>query len=346
MGTAFTRCTSGPDRARPLIRRLIALGVLGVLGVLGLLGMAGPCLAQAPGYPVRPVHLVVPYGAGGAPDVLSRTLAQKLGEQLGQPFIVDNRPGAGGIIAAELVQKAAPDGYTLFVADTGHFAINVSLYSKLPYDPVRDFTPVIEMATTPLALAVGAALPAHNLQELLALARSRPEGLRYGSSGNGSPHQLAMAQIHALTGAPMAHVPYKGVAQSVPALLSGEVDAIFVGLPSIMPHVRSGKARIIAVNTPQRTSLLPDVPTVAETVPGFDVQVSIGLLAPAGTPEPVVGLLNRQIAQILSLPDVAARLQSLGIDRIAGTPEQFARVIRTAIDHYAALVRQTGARVE
>lgn len=303
--------------------------------------------ASAQSWPTKPVRFVVPYGAGGAPDVLSRTLAQKLSERLGQQVIVDNRPGAGGIIAAENVAKSPPDGYSLFIADTGHFAINVSLYKKLPYDPVRDFVPVIHAVSTPLFMAVGAAQPVRNLQELLALAKSRPEGVLFGSSGNGSVHHLAMAQIKALSGANLVHVPYKGVAQSVPAVLAGDVVTIFVGLPSILPHVKSGKARIIAVNTPRRTPLMPEVPTVAESgVPGFDVEVTIGFLAPAGTPADIVRKINTEIAAVLNMPDVEERLQGLGIDKIVSTPEQFGAVIRADIQRYAKLVREAGAQVD
>ena len=256
--------------------------------------------------------------------------AQKLSERLGQQVIVDNRPGAGGIIAAENVVNSPPDGYSIFIADTGHFAINVSLYKKLPYDPVRDFVPVIHAVYTPLFLVVGAAQPVQRLQDLLALAKSRPEGVLYGSSGNGSAHHLMMAEIKALTGANLIHVPYKGVAQSVPAVLAGDVVAIFVGLPSIQPHVKSGKARIIAVN--KHTSLMPDIPSVAESgVPDFEGEVSIGLLAPAGTPADIVKKLNTEVNAVLNQPDVEQRLRGLGIVKIGGTPEQLGEAIRADI---------------
>jgi tripartite-type tricarboxylate transporter receptor subunit TctC len=275
---------------------------------------------------------------------MSRTLADKLSQRLGHPVIVDNRPGASGIIAAQIVQQAAPDGQTLFVADTGHFAINVSLNPKLPYDPRKDFVPVIEAIGSPLFLAVNSALPVHNVKDLLALARSKPEGLSYGSSGNGSVHHLGMAQIKTLSGANLTHVPYKGVAQSVPALLSGDIVAAFFGLPSILPHVKSGKARLIGVT--ERTALMPEVMPVGEQLPGFNVRVTVGLLAPAGTPEDVVKRLNGDIAAVLGMPDVEERLRTLGIDKIAGTPEQFREVIRADIERYAKIVKETGARAD
>ncbi|MBI2317605.1 MAG: tripartite tricarboxylate transporter substrate binding protein [Betaproteobacteria bacterium] len=289
-----------------------------------LLSFAGTAAAQ------KTLRLVVPYGAGGAPDVMSRTLAAKFSERSGHPVIVDNRPGASGIIAAQLVQQAAPDGQTLFVADTGHFAINVSLHRKLPYDPRKDFVPVIQAISTPLFLAVNSALPVHSVKDLLALARSKPEGLSYGSSGNGSVHHLGMAQITAISGAKLTHVPYKGVAQSVPAVLAGDVAVAFFGLPSILPHVKSGKARLIGVTEP--TPLMRDVVPVADQLPGFSVRVTVGFLAPAGTPPEVVKRLNADIASVLNTAEVEERLRVLGIDKIAGTPEQFRDVIHADIE--------------
>ena len=314
------------------------------LVALGFAAFALEVRAQA--FPSKPVRLVVPYGAGGAPDVLARTLAAKLTERLGQPGVVDNRPGAGGIVAAENVAKSPADGYSLFVADTGHFAANLALFKQLPYHPLRDFVPVIHAVSTPLFLAVGSMQPVKNVGELVALARSRPDGIVYGSSGNGSIHHIALAHLRSMTGANLVHVPYKGVAQSVPAVITGDVVTIFVGLPSILPHVKSGKARIIGVNTSERTPLLPDVPAIGETVPGFDVPISIGILAPIGTPAEIVRRLNAEIKAVLDAPDIAERLQALGIDKIASTPEQFAEAIRADIERYARIVRDSGARID
>jgi tripartite-type tricarboxylate transporter receptor subunit TctC len=309
-----------------------------VLSLILLAVLAGPAAAQ------KTLRFVVPYGAGGAPDVMSRVLATKLSERNGHPVIVDNRPGGSGIIAAQIVQSAAPDGQTLFVADTGHFAINVSLNPQLPYDPRKDFVAVIEAIGSPLFLAVNAAQPVRNVRELIAMAKSSPAGILYGSSGNGSVHHLGLAQIQALSGAPMTHVPFKGVAQSVPAVLNGDVVAAFFGLPSILPHVKSGKARLIGVT--ERTALMPDVVPIAEQLPGFSVRVTVGFLAPAGTPPDVVKRLNADIASILAMPDVEERLRVLGIDRIAGTPEQFRDVIRADIERYAKIVKETGAKAD
>jgi tripartite-type tricarboxylate transporter receptor subunit TctC len=309
-----------------------------------VLAAAALAVAFAQGAIAQTVRLVVPYGSGGAPDVMSRVLSTKLSERWGHPVIVDNKPGASGIIAAQAVKAAAPDGQMLFIADTGHWAINVALRSNLPYDPLKDFEPVIQAVSTPLFLAVNSELPVKNVAELVALAKSNPNGILYGSSGNGSPHHLGVAQIQTLTQANMTHVPYKGVAQSVPALLAGDIAVAFYGLPSIQPHVKSGKARFIGVT--YRTALAPDVVPVADQVPGFNVGVTIGVLAPAGTPRNVVQKLNADFAAVLSLPDVEERLRGLGIDKVASTPEQYRDVIRTDIERFTKIVKETGAKVE
>jgi tripartite-type tricarboxylate transporter receptor subunit TctC len=307
--------------------------------------LAGIAAAQAP--TAKPIRLVVPFGAGGGPDTLARILAHKLAEAFGQPAMVDNRPGSGGIVAAELVMKAAPDGTTLLVADSGHYAINPNLRAKLPYDPLRDFAPVIEAVDTHLFLTVGASLPARSVAEFVALSRSRPGGLHYGSSGSGSPHHLAMELLRLVSEANLIHVPYKGVAQSVPALLSGDVAALFAGPSSLLPHVRAGKLRMLAVASGRRATFAANVPTVAESgYPDYEMANTIGLLAPAGTPAESVRRLNEDLAKLIRLPDVGTRLAELGLDIIAGTPEQFSRSIQLQIEKYARLVKISGAKVD
>ena len=310
----------------------------------GLISIASECAAQ--GFPSRSIRFVVPYGAGGSPDVIARVLGQRLGENLGQQVVVDNRPGAGGIIAAEIVAKSPADGYTLFIADTGHVAINPSLYPKLPYDPLRDFTPVTLAVSTPLFMAVNAALQIGSVKQFIDYAKAKP-GVLYGSSGNGSSHHLGMELFRLLTGVNMTHVPYKGVAQSVPAVITGDVAVIFAALPSLAPHVKSGKIRLIAVGTAKRTPIMPDVPTVAESgAPGFEIDADIGFLAPTGTPREVVTKLNAEIVRVLGSPDITQRLAGLGIETVGTSPEHYADAIRAKIIKYGKLVKDSGARVD
>lgn len=315
-----------------------------IAAVAAVLTGVGQTSAQT--FPSKAIHFVVPYGSGGSPDVMSRVLAQKLSENVGQPVVVDNRPGAGGIIAAEAVMKSAADGYTLFIADTGHVAINPSLYAKLPYDPIKDFTPVMLAVTTPLFLAATATLPIQTVKQLIDYAKSKP-GLPYGSSGNGSPHHLGLELFKLLTGVKMTHVPYKGVAQSVPALVAGDVAVLFAAIPSLSPHVRSGKVRLLAVGTAARTPLMPEVPTLAESgAPGFEIDADIGFLAPAGTPREVVQKLNAEILKVLHAPEIKQRLAGLGIDVAGSSPERYGEAIRAKIQRYGKLVKDAGARVD
>ncbi len=312
--------------------------------VCGLLSIASECAAQD--FPSRPIRFVVPYGAGGAPDVMARVIGQRLGENVGQPGVVDNRPGANGIIAAEIVMKAPADGYTLFIADTGHVAINPSLYPTLPYDPLRDFAPVINAISTPIFLAANAALPIRSVRELIDYAKAHP-GLNYGSPGSGTPHHLGMEQFKLLAQVNMTNIPYKGVAQSVPALMVGDVAVTFAALPSLAPHVKAGKVRLIAVGSANRTPLMPDLPTIAEAgLPGFVIKAEVGFLAPAGTPRDVIAKLNSEIAKVLAAPDVVQRLSALGIDTIGGTPQQYAESIRADMQSYAKLVKDARQRVD
>jgi tripartite-type tricarboxylate transporter receptor subunit TctC len=305
--------------------------------------LATPALAQ--GFPSKPIRLVVPYGAGGASDVLARALAFKASEGLGQQVVVENRTGAGGVVAAELVKAAAPDGYTLFVADTGPLAIVPALQAKVSYDPVKDFTPVILAASAPFFLAVGSAHPVQSVAQLVQYAKAKPR-LPYGSSGNGSGNHLTMEQLKLVAGIDLTHVPYKGNAQSVPALVSGDIALLFVGLASISPHLKSGKARVIAVATPKRSPQMPDVPAVAETYPGFEMNLTIGIVGPAGMPREVVSRLNAEFAKALASPETAQRLPALGIDPIAGSAEVYAEQIRADLPRLRKLVKDTGATVD
>jgi len=295
-------------------------------------------------FPAKPIRVVVPYSPGGVPDVMARMVGQNLLESLGQQIVVDNRPGAAGVIAAELVMRAAPDGYTLLIADSSVYSINPSVQRKPPYDPRVDFTPVTLAGTAPLALTVNASQPIHSVKDLIALAKAKP-GLLYGSSGTGTGHHLAMELLKSLAGIDLTHVPYKGGGQSVPAMVAGEVALVFAGLQLVLPHARAGKVRLLAVASGTRSPLQPDLPTMAEAgVPGFAMDVSIGFLAPAKTPHDIVSKLSAEINKVLGLPETRQRLAGLGIDAAGTTPEQFTEAIRSEIRQYSMLVKTTAIR--
>ncbi|MSQ73005.1 MAG: tripartite tricarboxylate transporter substrate binding protein [Betaproteobacteria bacterium] len=303
--------------------------------------------AAAAAYPNKPVKMVVPYASGGLPDVMSRLVAQRLSDSLGQQFVVDNRPSAGGIVACELVARAAPDGYTLLVADVGQVAINPAIYSKLSYDPVKDFAPIGLMGTAPMFLVIHSSVPATGLKELIALVKSKPGQYNYGSSGIGSIHHLTMEMIKAQTGMEITHVPYKGSGQAVPAVVGGQVPMLLSALPSIAPHVKSGTLRILAVGTAKRTPQAPGVPTFAELgVPEVEFLPEIGLLAPAGTPAAIVARLSAEVAKAVRNPDTVQRFAALGIDPVGDTPESYAALIKSDIAKYAKAVRISGTKAD
>lgn len=302
-------------------------------------------LARAQDYPVRPVKIVVPYAAGGAPDVVARVIAQRLSEALSQQFVVENRPGAGGIGAVVAVAKSAPDGYTLLVADVAQTAINPHLFADLPYDTLRDLVPVTNIANSPLFVAVGASVSIASLGELIAYARGNPGRLSYGSAGIGSIHHIAMESLKAAAGIDIVHVPYKGSGQSVPAFLTGEVQVVVSALPALGPHVKSGRAKLLAATSPARSAQAPDVPAVSESFAGYDFVAEIGLLAPAGTPARAVSTLSREATKAAAHPESAARFVALGMEPAAsGTPEAYAERIRRNLDRFASAVKVSGAK--
>jgi len=280
-------------------------------------------------YPVKPVRVIVPYAAGGMPDVLARTLSIPLSSALGQQFVVDNRPGAGGIGAADLVAKSPADGYTVFFSDIQQLAINPFLFTKLPYHPARDFTPVMLLGTVPLYIVAQESLNIKSLAELVAAAKLKPEILTYGSSGVGSIHQIAMEAMTAALGIKLIHVPYKGSAASIPAFM-GKQTALIVAAasPQLDQYVKSGSARMLAVTTATRSPLYPDVPAVAETISGFDFSSEMGVVVPAGTPSGVVTQLSQELGTALKDPGVVQRLTSLGITVISSTPDGYSQNIK------------------
>lgn len=293
----------------------------------------------------KPIRLVIPFGTGGSPDILARLLAPKMAESLGQPVVVDNRPGATGLIAADNVLKAPADGTSLFVADSAHFASNPHLRANLPYDPQKDFAPVIELATSIILLAVNSNVPANNLRELVELARSRPDGVTYGSSGSGTPHHLSVELVRLELGGKFVHVPFKGVAQSVPAMLTGDVTVVASGPGALVGHFKSGKARPISTINSVRWSRMPDLQSFADAgVTGLDV--TIGVLVPAATPAETVRRLNDEIAKAIKLPEIANKLPDFGLEVIAGSQADFARSISRQLERYGKLVKASGAKVD
>jgi tripartite-type tricarboxylate transporter receptor subunit TctC len=307
--------------------------------------LAWPVFAQSD-FPSKPIRILVPTTAGGVPDVLARSVGQRMAESLGQPVVVENRAGAGGILAAEAVLKSPPDGHTLFLGDTGNYAVSAALYAKFPYDVQKDFVPVVLAAAPPVYLVAAAGSPYRSVQDFVRLASAGP-ALVYGSTGNGNVTHLAMEMFRSLTGAKLTHVPYKGAAGLAPALLSGDVGIGFIGYSIVAPHARAGKLRVLAVSTPQRSTLTPEIPTLAEAgVPGYGFSISVGYLAPAGTPRAAIARLNDEINKALRVPEVRQVLETAGIPPVGGSADAFAEAIRAEVQQMAALVRISGARVE
>ena len=305
--------------------------------------------AQAPAtggsWPTKPVKIVVTFPPGGAPDTLARVLADKWGQLLGQTFTVENKPGAGGNIGADFVAKSPGDGSTLLIATVGTHAINPALYSAMPYNHVKDFTPVSFLASTPNLLVVNNAVPAKNVQELIALAKRTP--LNFGSSGSGTSIHLSGELFNTLAGVKMQHIPYRGRAQAVPDLLGGRISLIFDNMPSVLPLVRSGDVRALGVTSSVRSSAAPDIPTIAESgLPGFEATSWFALMAPAGLPKDVLARINAETARVLNLPDVREKMAVLGLDLAPGSPEALAGLIQKETAKWANVVKESGAKLD
>jgi len=317
------------------------------IGGVVLLAVAQAAVAQsAKTYPDKPVKVVVGYSPGGLPDTIARLVGQKLSEAWGQQFVVENKPGANGILGAEFVAKAAPDGYTLLMTDNSTHAILPFLFTKLPYDADRDLIPVSLTARAPLFLAVHSSVKANSFPELIALIKAAPGKYSYGSSGIGSTHHLCMAYLAASLNLEMVHVPYKGTGQSVPALVGGQVPMVFSGYPTLAAHAKEGKIKLLAINSLKRSELAPDVPAIAETIPGFDFAPTFGLFAPAGTPRDIMVKVGADVARVVKLPDVVERMKSLGIDPIGASGDEWAKLLKADAERYAKAVKISGAKVE
>jgi tripartite-type tricarboxylate transporter receptor subunit TctC len=307
--------------------------------------LAGALVATLPAvaqdYPKRPIELVVPFVAGGATDNIARLMAQRFSESWGQTVVVNNRAGGGSTIGTNAVAKAPPDGHTLLVTTIG-FAINAGL-QKLPYDPVGDFTPVTELASLPLVLVVHASVPATNLQEFIALAKSKPGGWDYASSGTGTSPHLAAEMFKSMAGIELVHVPFKGNAEAMNSLMGGHVKIYFALVPAVLQHIKTGALRAIAVTTEERLPYLPDVPTIAELgFPGYEISSWQGVFAPAGTPKDVVGKINGELVRMLNVPEIRRRISQEGADPVGSTPDAFATRVKNEITKWTKVIKTSG----
>ena len=311
----------------------------------GALAFIGAVHAQS--YPSKSIRYVVPYAPGGSTDIVARVLALKLSEAMGQQVVVDNRPGAGGAIGADIVAKSPPDGYTMVTAVTSIMAINQFLYRKLPYDPEKDFAPVTQVGSLPLILVIHPSLPAKNVREFIAIAKAKPGQLNYGSSGVGTATHMTTELFKAMAGVDLVHIPYKGSGQVMGDVIGGQLALIFDQIVSSLPHVQGGKLRMLAITSAKRFPSLPDLPTIAESgVPGYESISWAGVAVPAGTPKEIVARLHAEIVKVLAMPDIRERFLRDGIETIGSTPEQFSEHIRRERIKWAKVVKDSGAKAD
>jgi len=315
-----------------------------ILALLAALALAGVAHAQ---YPTKPVRIVVPYPAGGTSDILARSIGQKLQELWGQPVIVDNKPGATGNVGAEIVAKSPPDGYTLMLADIGSLAISPSVFSNLPFDPVKDFAPVVMVAYSPHILAVHPSVPAKDVKELIAYAKANPGKLNFAVSGTGGANHLAGIEFAMRSGIKWAYIPYKGGAQAIADVMGGQAQVLFNGMLATYPAVKDGKLRGLAISSEKRFASAPDLPTVAEYgFPGFETGSFQGVVAPAGTPKDVVATLHDTISKVLATPEMTDRLSKAGAELRPQSPEQFGKFIASEKARWAKVVKESGEKFE
>ncbi len=325
--------------SRVRILRHTALALLA-----GSLALALGVSASAQTYPNKPIRLVVTFPSGGAPDILARLFSEK--SQLGQPVVVDNKPGAGGNIGADFVAKSAGDGYTLVLGTVGTHSINGSLYEKMPYDMVKSFSPVSLIASAPNLLVVNNNVPVKTVPEFVAYLKANPNKLSFGSPGVGTSVHVSGELFKSMTGTQMTHVPYKGRQFAIPDLVGGSIQLMFDNMPSALPMAREGKIRAIAVTTAKRSSAAPDIPTIAESIPGFEATTWFAMFAPAGTPKPVVDRLNAEVQRVFRLPEVAERLKTLGLEAVLSSPEELATYQASEIVKWTKVVKDSGAKAE
>ena len=328
-------------------KRLFGLRVLSTIGLVGSLGMgflaSNQAMAQA-AYPNKPIRLVVTFPTGGAPDILARLFSEKA--QLGQPIVIDNKPGAGGNIGSDIVAKSAGDGYTLVMGTVGTHSINGALYEKMPYDMVKNFTPISLIASAPNLLVVNNDLPVKTVPELIAYMKANPNKLSFGSPGIGTSVHMSGELFKSMTGTSMTHVPYKGRQFFIPDLIGGSIQLVFDNMPSALPMAKEGKIRAVAQTTAKRSPAAPDIPTVAESLPGFEATTWFAMFAPANTPKPVVDRLNAEIVRVFKLPEVAERLKTLGLDAVLSSSDELGKYQATEIVKWAKVVKESGAKAE
>jgi tripartite-type tricarboxylate transporter receptor subunit TctC len=323
----------------------------GLLLAAGLLLMPALSFAQASpstqAYPTKPIRLVVGVPPGGTTDLVARVVGEQLARELGQPVVVENRAGAAGNIGADLVAKSTPDGYTLFLAPIGTVAINPSLYANLPFDPLRDFAPISQLTSLPMAMVVNAAVPAKTVKEFIELARAQPGKINFASGGSGTGTHLAGELFKSMAGIEMVHVPYKGNGPAMVDLLAGRVSVMFDQVSTALPHMRAGKLRALGVTTAQRSSVAPDVPTLSESgLAGYDVTTWHGLVAPAGTPREVIARLNAAVVKALASPEVRERFKASGIEPVSSSPEQFGALMRGELARWREVIQRAGVKID
>jgi tripartite-type tricarboxylate transporter receptor subunit TctC len=315
--------------------------------LVALLLMGTPALVAAQAYPTKTVRIIAPFAAGSTIDILGRLITPKLFEALGQPVIVEDRPGAGGMLGLDFVAKSPPDGHTLVIGALGPLAMNPALYPKTPFDPVKDFAAVSLLATGPVVIVVHPSIPARNVRELVELAKKRPGQLNFGSPGVGSSPHLTGELFKLITKTDIVHVPYKGNAEAITDLIGGQLSVVFTGVPPVVPLAKAGKVRLLATTGKQRLVNLPDVPTIREAgVEGADVLIWYGVVAPAATPKDVIARLNREIVKIMAAPEVREKFAQQGVDPASSTPEEFAQLIREEVTRWAKVIRSAGIKLE
>ncbi len=317
-----------------------------VILAISLIGLMISFNSQAQSYPNQPIRLVIPFAAGGPSDVLARGFSQKLGESLGQPIIIDNKPGAGTNLAAEFVAKSKADGYTIFLMMVGTQAINETLYKKLSYNTIKDFSPISLVASSSLMLVANPSVPVKNVADLIAYSKANPGKINFGSSGTGTPLHLGGELFNVQAGTTLNHVPYKGAAPALTDVLGGQIQTAMVGTPAALPFVKTGKLTAIGVTSPKRSSNAPEIPAIAETLPKFEVELVYAMVAPTGTPKDIINKLNSQLVSVLNNPEIKSQLNSKGFDVITSSPEQLGEYIKSEISKWAPIVKKSGATAD